>query len=545
MAPVTQGVQANSSAIPLGVEILLGHEDTIDEKELEELLRGLFVDLALDVVPQIGIKAATDDLSRLRIRVAGQPCPVKWVDAGPSAEPAQITLARRVAASVYANADLLITSDVALRAAASVGSLLERMGAEAWTSVLRFLVERGFRVDRTTTLSSAKVDSADALSVVDLLLNELGATRVELSLGSMLYQLLVGETGIARLIMLTDGMFYDHGVFIPKPTLILDWELNESEFRLRLNDCRGMPEYGLLAEEILVEEHPDALRKQGLSGRGCRFRWSRRIFTVLRYDRVQELPEKYFTWDAAEYVVLRTAHILKERIGDLLTPAVGALMLTNVKAAFPAIFSALQARITLGTFAGILRTLLDSGICVRNLPAIIESILSIQSTYYTLEDAELISVARFGMRRIWRDRSPSELEIDDYVEVVREDIRAWIKHTLAPDGILYAVAPPEVLISLLRKNRGWLAPMDRERLAEGLDALVCESSHENGGYGDRAANLCILAPNDVRSPLQRYVRKTHAFLSVVSPSDLDSGIYVESLGEIAWNRGNECNCEEQ
>src|SRR5437588_10936377 len=111
MATVTRGAQPQAGLIAVDVEVILGRNATINEKDLDELLRELFSDLALAAAPRLAVRFLGDDPRPLRIRVAGKPCPVTWYEAGPSPEPADRALARRVAASLHANADLLITTE--------------------------------------------------------------------------------------------------------------------------------------------------------------------------------------------------------------------------------------------------------------------------------------------------------------------------------------------------------------------------------------------------------------------------------------------------
>jgi hypothetical protein len=253
-----------------------------------------------------------------------------WYDADSAAEPADIALSRRVVASLHANADLLITADVARRAAASAGGMAERMGVEEWMTLLRSLVERGFRMDRTASFSSPEGHLGDAAAVMGVLLHDIGATRVELALGAQVYQLLMREEGAEALRMMADGLFFESGVYLPKPELLLDWDLGENEFRLRVNDCREVPQQGLAPDEILVDEHPDVLREQGFQGRACQNPYNRRSLTVLPSDYEHAFQEAgYTTWDAGGYVVLMMAQMLRERLGALLTPAVAELALTQ------------------------------------------------------------------------------------------------------------------------------------------------------------------------------------------------------------------------
>ena len=360
------------------------------------MLGELFSDLALQAAPRIRVNYRGDDRRPLRIRVAGQPCPVRWYDADPAVEPADIALPRRVVASLHANVDLLITADVARRAAASAGGMAERLGTEEWTTLLRSLVERGTRMDGTASFSSPEGHPGDAAAVMGALLRDLGATRVELALGAQLYQLLVRERGAKTLRMLADGIFFECGVYLPKPELLLDWDLGENEFRLRVNDCREVPQQGL------AQTNPGQRTSGRASGTGVPGSSLSKPLQPAEPDGVAlQLRTRLPTgrvYDVGRWGLCcpEDGAMLRDRLGDLLTPAVAELALTQLETAFPEMIRTLRTRVGLDTFTSILRELVDSGIAARDIQAIGESILAIQSTYTVAADAGLFTAARSG-----------------------------------------------------------------------------------------------------------------------------------------------------
>jgi hypothetical protein len=181
--------------------------------------------------------------------------------------------------------------------------------------------------------------------------------------------------------LMCDGLFYELGVYVLHVRCVADAELDERRLRFRLGDRLLAVRRGLGADEVLVNELPDGLRRLGIAGRPWRNPASGQAAALApAADRARLEAAGRTTWNWIEYAILALAAEVRRRAHHLLSVDDVDDALAMLHEIRPRLVEAVRARLSAVQLTRVLRQLLRDQVGIRNLRAILQLLLDFRFT---------------------------------------------------------------------------------------------------------------------------------------------------------------------
>lgn len=177
--------------------------------------------------------------------------------------------------------------------------------------------------------------------------------------------------------LFSDGIFYELGLRVPAVRFVKNEELAENAFAVRLNHVLLCPQFGLKANQILVNESPQRLADYGINDAALiRNPSNFRDNSLAAAEHRQKLESAgMITWDAAGYIILVLAKEMRQNAACVVDAETVEYDLALIDQAFPALVTAAMEKYSTRQLAGVLRNFLKEGLSIRDLPSILERLL--------------------------------------------------------------------------------------------------------------------------------------------------------------------------
>jgi FHIPEP family len=367
----------------------------------ESYAEGIAKDLHLGTV-QFVLKDAPGQNSAFSVTINGQKCrlPFRCVtELSSLTDPAES--ARRIARIIHENRKLLVSAEIALAlregwSSENQGLFLPELSRVEFLEYLGLLVQGCFRVRGNKELK-APLPHARRSRGFDHGKRpwpETPEEYYELSVGSLANLRCIlyrspnpGESATleARSIMqkldeMRERFFLDLGVRLPVVRLGEDATLAEREFRLRINDLRLPTKRGLGRSEFLVDMDPRRLRSLGLAGQLAQNPVTGAPAAILGDpEAANQAKAKGLTVvDRERYIVEACDHELRRHAGAFVVAEGLQHELDLLRPRYFHIVSATETRFGEPVIAHVLRNLVTEGVSMRDLPGVLEAMLSLK-----------------------------------------------------------------------------------------------------------------------------------------------------------------------
>jgi type III secretory pathway component EscV len=455
-------------------------------RRLGALLEDLRLPAAVELRAQLCQESDRFPIDRTlyQVSVAGSPCRLELKTR--KAEPMSAAqLSRDVANDIYCNRDLILTPALSetIRErwlSEKSGSCFRSMPVEEFHDLLLTLVRRGSRVDRAKELDQgADAKSWDAGRKFEAIIASPSATAVRVLLSRTQSEGLLQTDAASQssansrtfqemLDELNDALFYDLGIFLPAIIVGVDESLAETEFRIQLNDLRLEPWDGLGQDQFLVD-----------------------------------------TRVAQEFMITRLGKELRTNAWRLLTTEVVECVLDLLEEASPDLVRAARERFDVRTLASVMRDLLREDISIRNLRALLESLLSIR-------DSEPFGGA-------------------SYSEWVRADFKRYISHKYlrGQNTLIVSLLAPQIEERVAESAQKPLTGDERRRLLKPLLRAVEES------FANAAAPV-ILTSQEVKRKLRPLVERELPSVVILAYQELSPDMNIQPVGRIEFDSDPAC-----
>lgn len=227
--------------------------------------------------------------------------------------------------------------------------------------------------------------------------------------------------------LFSDGIFYELGLRVPAVRFVKNEELAENAFAVRLNHVLLCPQFGLKANQILVNESPQRLVDYGISdGVLIRNPSNLRDNSLVAADHRQKLESAgMVTWDATGYIILILAREMRQNAACVVDAESVEYDLALIDQAFPALVTAAMEKHSTRQLAGILRNFLKEGLSIRDLPSILERLLHYD---YLLTDPSKYIV--FGDRLVIHKDIGHSIDpgLENLTQYARSGLKDYISH---------------------------------------------------------------------------------------------------------------------
>jgi len=180
--------------------------------------------------------------------------------------------------------------------------------------------------------------------------------------------------------MVIDGLFYELGLFLPKPELSLDFRLREHECRFKINDLRFLPINMIGDEEYLVNDTAKRLEIIGIISRTTINPANKSEQAIVKGVESAKFCEKagLTTWDVTGYLILALSGLIRSNASMFLSVETTNILFNKFKQAFPSLIKSVERDFTLPEITNILRALLDDELSIRDLRGLLEELVTLR-----------------------------------------------------------------------------------------------------------------------------------------------------------------------
>lgn len=333
--------------------------------------------------------------------------------------------------------------------------------------------------------------------------------------------------------MMSDGLFYELGLFVPAVSLDIDESLKGNEFRLQLNDLRLPPLSGLAGDQFLVNDTVESLSQINIKGEPAINPANGNECALVRNENnaVKICMDRGLTiWGPAAFAVLSISAEIRRNAGALLTVEVVKYNINRLYQIFPALVAAALQRFDIVKLTQILRELLDEEIPVRDLRGILETLLNIKGT----TDVDLSKYIAFlpytaNLCPAMESKTIEDLDAADYSNCVRMAFKRHIsyKYTNGGNTLVVYLMDPQIEARIRESNEQPLTREEQERFTEVIHSEVANVP--------ASPKPVILTSVEVRRNLRKLIEKEFPGLAVLSYQELSPYINIQPIARISWD----------
>jgi flagellar biosynthesis component FlhA len=417
---------------------------------------------------------------------------------------------------------------------ANAESIEARFGSnlEALSSLLRQVLDLGISIADTATISrilSAPSRATEAAIFEDLV-EALRPDVIEIRLrGEYLARLRRFEPDEENSLFpfLREGMFQELGAIYPVFQIVVDDDLKDQYFRLRINDVTCTPLRGLGPDELFVNDTAERLEKYSARAAMNPATWQPGSITAPQHQAELE-GAGLTTWTPWGYLILGVAAALRQRGREYVHRPLVRYRLDRLAEACPTLVQQLMRRRTLDELTYILRGLAEEQIPARDLRTICERLLDLdydafESSRYAIlgERVSLLDVGR-------ADRAPRKPTPAGLLRFVRAGLKPQLSHKIAR-GTSTVVAflldePFERM--LLTASSGELTAVQREQ-------ALCALRAKWRTLPPTAQRPCVLTFAEVRPILRSITKVALPHLAIISYDDLSASMNIQPIDRIS------------
>jgi len=444
-----------------------------------------------------------------------------------------LELARSIAKEVYENRELIITAPLSEKIRENWSSKyqkdsLNNFSAKEFQEFLSALVRRGFSINRAEEFIKAsknKQSEWNAEKCFEEAISGIDTTTITVFLSDTQYERMVypdqeeeetqaigDEEPIEKMFsMMQDGLYYELGLIIPKVRIDTDNSLEENGFRIQLNDLRFPPLKGLKQDQFLVNEIPERLYLLNLEAEGAINPANQSESAIVQNkENTLKICEKagLTTWNPQGFIVLALSAAIRKNASSFLTKETVKYNTNTLQTPFPELIKTVLARFDIIDLTRILRDLLDEEISIRNLRAILEALLEINTPTdpnqndYTLSIPETASLLRISLKRYITNK--------------------------------YVISGNTLVVYLIDHQIETRINSDDELSEEERDQLI-RAIYDQAGSFVEGKDPIILTTIETRKKLKKLTEKEFPRLIVLCYEELATDLNINPIGRISWS----------
>ena len=501
LATVANTVIKVESVPPLAESSDAGGEDLKAEQDhFEKLLAAYLKDLLEDLGLKTNLKLdvvwnKVDSYANDKVRavfVNDQECRTPFVSALGKTQLRSDALANWAAETVARNAELLVPLSVSniLRETWSSPSTmcLPLLQADAFNMLLVSLVRRGYSVERIRQVAN-KLNGSEQYKLADLIEKtvHLGdRPAIGLDVSHAIDSSLTREEKASNLQQIRETIFYDFGIPIPDVDYNVDTQLQDDEFRIRINDVRSV-RYKV---HTSIETDPS-----------------------VRFGQI---------WDM-------TFAAAKVHAGDLLTPKRLEEQVDVVRRESPDLVNLSLHYIDRQSLFQVLQNLLDEEVSIRDLRRILESFIVLNGTS-KVDQTKYITFAPNTANLAFSENGKrlEELDIGDYSSWVRLSLNRAISNRFGrgADTLSVYLLDAKLEERLRRAQKVPFSPDETRQLHDSISEEI------TAGWVEMP--MVILTTINARRPLRQLIRLEFPDLPVLCYPELSVDLNINWIARISW-----------
>jgi len=449
-------------------------------------------------------------------------------------------VASLLANGVFEARTSLVTADVVQHLRPDAGAAAD--GASERVRLARELVRRGLRPRRAWNAELGLTLPPSGSPYDTIIDQEAIALRVKLSdLALLNAEARIHDPFDKLLDRMSDGMFYELGIMMPPVEIEEDPALAPAAIAIWVNEMPLPPVTGLAAGELLINETAERLKLFGIDKARPAINpanGNQASIVAATDENISAVKGMGLTsWGPAGYLVLVLSAAVRHYAGALWTVDSTKAVLFLLRDATEPLIRATNSQFDHSLLTLVLRGLLDEEISVRNMSAILEAMLAIDSVSI-VDNSKLIAFppAAGNVAVSRQAASVADLQVNDWVTCARIWLFRYLSHKYirgqaslivylldpaieaeleAASGMSPGVAGQE---PMLHTPQGYL------RLFRAIDAEI--ATHD--------LKAVILTPQNMRHTLRELISKDFPNVTVLCYQELAPEMNIQPIARIAW-----------
>jgi hypothetical protein len=230
--------------------------------------------------------------------------------------------------------------------------------------------------------------------------------------------------------MMSDGLFYELGIVLPRIELLADNSLTPTQLRIEVNDAHLPPYLLLPADRALVNDTVARLKLLNLQSEEAVNPANGTECAIVAASEAEQCRlAGLTTWSRMGHAILTISAVARGMAGAFINRHLVDFYSTELDRAFPVAVQEMKNAMSGDAIAQVLRALVNEGISVRNLPRIFEVL--------TLPEASIIAdLARHiifsppvsNRSQFYRDGDRQTPVLERHIFRVRASMARYISH---------------------------------------------------------------------------------------------------------------------
>jgi flagellar biosynthesis component FlhA/tetratricopeptide (TPR) repeat protein len=330
--------------------------------------------------------------------------------------------------------------------------------------------------------------------------------------------------------LMRDGLFYELGVMTPEVRVVANNALQPNQFRFRINGIESTVIEGLQPTQFLVNDSVTRLLLVGVTGTDTVNPANGNAAAVVENENnaLQTCLKLGWTaWGPAGYLVLALSAEVRKNAASFQTPNITKYMVELLRPGFPDLFDTVLKRFTVPQLTVLFKNLLDEGISIRDVRAILEGLLSVTGT----TDVDMSRYIVFlpqgqNLYPLPGGQGLQGLTMENYTDAVRMSLKKYISHkyTRGNSSLLVYLMDPQSEKRFADISR----PLSDEEKVSFMDAVESEAKTAI------SKNAPILTSIEVRRAIRNALKERFFNMAVISYQELSPETNIQPQARISW-----------
>jgi type III secretion protein V len=329
------------------------------------------------------------------------------------------------------------------------------------------------------------------------------------------------------LTMTSDGLFYELGLTMPAPEVGIDEALQPPHCRIEWNDLHLPARAGLEPGTAMVAETVARLALLRINGRATVNPANGNECALIDEADLAEAERcGLTTWTARGHLMLMVSAVIRENAAALINRPMVDLYRQSLRQFFPELLAAVDRRFDPEFVTHVLRLLLADELSIRNLSAILQSLLELRAVIVADPKHIVFAPGNGGVFVSHERRTLDQLDAADHAEQARMTMRRYISHkyTRGQNTLIVVLIDAQIEERLMRPGEPDEAAAEAIRSA--AESEIGPAARPGGG------NMVLLTTNAVRRKLQRLLRSVYPRVVVLSYQELSPEMNIQPISRI-------------
>jgi hypothetical protein len=327
--------------------------------------------------------------------------------------------------------------------------------------------------------------------------------------------------------MMSDGVFYELGVVLPRLDLLPDDSLAPTDIRIEINDARLPRRRLLAADRVLVNDTVERLTRLNVKGEEAFNPANGNECAVIdAADAAVCKQAGLQTWSRPEHAILSISAAARQMAGAFVNRNLVEFFTKLLAQDYPTVVAEVRKAMTHEAITQVLRALVDEEISIRNLRRVLE-VLSLPDDEIDADLARYIFFAPAALNRTvcFRDPGAEATIAEQRLFRVRAAMKRYISHK-------YTRGQNTLIVYLLDRALEERLARPAPILGADRELLLRALRDEIGSPLPTAQTPVILTTASVRLRLRREIGADWPHIGVLSYQELSPDMNIQPIARI-------------